>query len=375
MIEYSKYNLKKDLKVTYLLGAGASYNSVPIWSEQGESMELVADSIKQAIENPTSIFSSELLENSNYTGFTSEETEYLNQIISDLKHFSQKAQSNDTIDIYANILFKRNNTIELDRLKKTLSIYLDIWQFYQNDMPFRKSENEFFHKKQPIDTRYIKWLNMITESDQFGEVSLNPNINILSWNYDLQTQLAFNNLYQDLNLKCLDDVNAKLKFLEGNSEELNLYHLNGHHGYFKYDKKYYPTGRNVLKSNFYRYLKDLFDNLSQFKVRSNSYHDYSSIKFSWEKELSPEILNIANKTDILVVIGYSFPQYNRKIDSQILNAVKSNTALYIYYQDPMDDFEKIKNFINYKSLVQDKSVSEFFVPDEFINPKEPEIKI
>lgn len=50
MIEYSKYNLKKNLKVTCLLGAGASYNSVPIWSEQGESMELVAGSIKQAIE-------------------------------------------------------------------------------------------------------------------------------------------------------------------------------------------------------------------------------------------------------------------------------------------------------------------------------------
>lgn len=378
MAKYSKYNLKKDLNITYLLGAGASYNSVPIWSEQASSMLHVADKIDNAIKNPKSVFKTEIMESSRYDHFDDNEIKFLETVIEDLKYFAEKADTNGTIDSYANLLHKRNRKVELNRLKKTLSVYLDIWQFYVDYMPFRATENNPIPSKQVIDTRYIQWLNMITESDQYGEVSLKKEINVLSWNYDLQGELAFINMYQDESIKCLDDINRRFRFLENLDEtkqDMNIHHLNGHSGYFKYESKDYTTAKNFLKSNLYTYLKDLYDNVGQFKIRSNNYHDYGAIKFSWEKELSDKVRNIASRTDILVIIGYSFPQYNRIVDRIIIDLVKANSPLYIYYQDPNSNLNRVSSFIGFENLEHDRSTMEFFVPDEHINPREAEIVI
>ncbi|MFX5587009.1 hypothetical protein ABTE16_19900, partial [Acinetobacter baumannii] len=46
-----------------------------------------------------------------------------------------------------------------------------------------------------------------------------------------------------------------------------------------------------------------------------------------------EILkSLTEGTDILVIIGYSFPFFNRKIDRQLFESIGPNAK--IYYQDP-----------------------------------------
>lgn len=376
MKAYSKYDLKKETKITYLLGAGASYSSIPIWSEQGASMDQVADSITLAVNNPSAIFRKQLIESELYQGFTDDQESYLINLAEEIKLFAEKARINQTIDSYAFQLYKRKRFTQLDKLKKCLSIFLDIWQFYETTITVRKKEDAFPPVKEKVDMRYFKWLNMITESDENGYVRINEDVNILNWNYDLQIELGFANFYEDLQLQCLDDINNKMCFLNHNSKDikpLSIHHLNGHHGYFKYDKKYYPTGRNLLNSTFYSYLIDLCDNLDQFKLKFEKVHDYRQIQFAWEKDLPKEVLEIASNTDILIVIGYSFPQYNRTIDRQLIDLIKENKALYIYYQDPVADVEDIKSFINYESFQHSRRKDEFYIPDQFINPKENEI--
>lgn len=373
----SKYNRKKHPKVTYLLGAGASYSSVPIWSEQGNSMLQVAGSIESVINKPSTILTTKILESSYYCGFNNKEKKYLLNLVSNLKWYAGKIESYGTIDSYAYQLHNRSNKSELAKLKKTLSIYLDIWQFYESQMNFRKSKDEIFRKKQTIDTRYFNWLNMITQSDN-GNIHLHKDINILSWNYDLQVELAYAKNYDDIPLYCLNDINKRFKFVKNSdnlNKELSIHHLNGHHGYFKYGNEEFPTGRSFLNSNIYSYLKDLNDNLGQFKIRENQYHDYNKIKFSWERGLPENIIDIARNTDILVIIGYSFPVYNSVTDRSLIDAFKENEPMYVYYQDPIsidDKVKRIKNFINFDNFQHDRSIDDFFIPDEFINPKSPQ---
>lgn len=367
MAKISKYNRKENPKITYLLGAGASFNSVPIWSEQGDSMNQVAHTINQAIENPDTIFKAELLKSQEYNGFSKTEIESLNELIKDLNKYAKKAEENDTIDSYAYQLYKRKNNDELYNLKRTVSIYLDIWQFYKDHI-FSTNTN----RKQSIDTRYIKWLNMITESNELGEIKLKPNVNILTWNYDLQVELAYSKYYEDLNFKCLNDINSKFKFLDNDVSNLQIHHLNGHHGYFDYEDQSYTTGQNILKSDFYKYLKTVCQNSKEFSEIDNKRQDYGKIRFSWEKNLSNQVIKIAQETDILIVIGYSFPQYNMTTDRIIIDAFKSNNPLLLHYQDPINDFSEISDFIDFKETRHSKSTFQFFIPDEFINPKGPE---
>lgn len=373
MTAYSKYDLKKNPSITYLLGAGASYNSIPIWSEQGSSMFQVANDIKRVIEEPKTILESRFIHSPYYTEFNDFEKEYLYKLIDDINFFAEKARINKTIDNYAYILSKQGNNLELNNLKRVLSIYLDIWQLFLKEMAFRRPKDEFFHPKEDIDTRYIQWLNQITKSDSSGRISVDSKINIFSWNYDLQVELAYSRIYGDGKLKCLNDLNNKFRFFNTNVDKdrsLDIYHLNGFQGYFNYEKANYPTATKFLDSNFHQYLKNLCDNVSQFIMRGNEYHNYNSIKFSWENKTIPEeILKIAKSTDIFIVIGYSFPQYNRRLDRQIIDAVKENEPLYIYYQDPTLNYERIADFVNFSKLKFDKVISEFFIPDEFINPE------
>ena len=50
---YSSYESTENLKITYLLGAGASYYSNPIWKAQGQSMINVAEHVlKKLIRQP-----------------------------------------------------------------------------------------------------------------------------------------------------------------------------------------------------------------------------------------------------------------------------------------------------------------------------------
>ncbi len=376
MKNQSKYSSKKDLNITYLLGAGASYSSVPIWSEQAGSMVQVADSIKRAIESPGNVFDSKFLESDKYAGFDNDQVLYLNSLIEELNYFAEKANSNNTIDSYAYILFKQGNNSELNRLKRVLSIYLDIWQFYQDSMPFRDFSNKKSNKKDFIDKRYIEWLNLITNKDSNNLINRNHQINILNWNYDLQVELAFKNMHQPDSFNCLTDINSKFKFLyEIESDDLDVFHLNGHHGFFSYENEFYSTASTIFKKNYYEYLKNLFDNKHQFKLRGSKEYNYGLINFSWERKLSEKVLRIAAKTDILIIIGYSFPQYNRYIDKQIIDTVKKNSPLYIYYQDPTRDINRVKRILRFEKLEHNENTNEFFVPDEFLYPEDIEVYV
>jgi hypothetical protein len=84
------------------------------------------------------------------------------------------------------------------------------------------------------------------------------------------------------------------------------------------------------------------------------------ITFAWEKdsETKKSLINsyeiakeIIKDTTILVIIGYSFPFYNREVDNMIFDVLKPSLKK-IYYQDPEIDGEFLRSRYNLPSATK-----------------------
>ena len=84
------------------------------------------------------------------------------------------------------------------------------------------------------------------------------------------------------------------------------------------------------------------------------------------------------QTEILIIIGYSFPDYNAKVDKEIIkNMIKSNNLKNIYIQDPnpeniksnlLKNLDFTVNFLNQIGInfTLDSNCNNFYTPMELI---------
>jgi len=116
-------------------------------------------------------------------------------------------------------------------------------------------------------------------------------------------------------------------------------------------------------------------NLILLQNQSNEYYQLEkTFTYCWEKSKFA-IANlecakkIALKTEILVIIGYSFPYVNKQFDIDIINSMTKLSKVYI--QDPNVDSsmieylrERFQSFHGMLKIIPIKSESEFFLPNE-----------
>jgi hypothetical protein len=77
-------------------------------------------------------------------------------------------------------------------------------------------------------------------------------------------------------------------------------------------------------------------------------------------------------TQIVVVIGYSFPYFNRAVDSQLFQTMrKANGLEKVYLQTAKDNLESTKTRLLQRIgklaerfVVEVRGTDEFFIPDE-----------
>ena len=106
---------------------------------------------------------------------------------------------------------------------------------------------------------------------------------------------------------------------------------------------------------------------------------FAPIKFAWEQEKdiftqdpTPSSLrDTLQRTEVLVIIGYSFPTFNRETDKAILDNLKLIQKIYLQVPS-IKTFEEIKtkilslnNNLVHDSIKYVKAGNEFFVPFEF----------
>lgn len=334
-------------QITYLIGAGASAKALPIVKEMAKRMEETLAKIM----DPIFQLSNEPFINSNFGSTTKYAVQ--KELIEDFKWLLNNVQKHASIDTFAKKLYLKGERADLIKLKATFSAYITFEQILK-----------------PSDIRYDAFLASILNIDNrtFPE-----NIKIISWNYDYQFEKAYSeysgNIEIGVNQHFLN-INSK-NLRPKNNKKFTIYKLNGTAGFM---------GRLPSSTtHFHRRFTDNFDPdvlteiIKSYYIVKTHPEMFSALSFAWEEAFESERDIVANtiegivETDVLVIIGYSFPFFNRGIDRKLLNSMKK---LYkVYFQSPeatrlIDRFKATRDDIFPENLIQVLDVEQFYLPDE-----------
>jgi len=311
--------------VTYLLGAGASAEALPIHLERdvnGVIYPSLSDSYLELAKELRS-----------YTGASINQIyNHLQSISKDLIWLHEGSKKFDTTDTYAKFLYANEDYSNLQKLKKILSFFFVYRQFIS-----KKTDN-----------RALVFLTTLMKK---GPV-FPDNVKIISWNYDMQIQLAMRQFMEE---KVGTDHrhSSLIRYYPALAQgyvnsSYSMLHLNGIAGY-KYSDQV-----GVVNPLVYNKISNINEIIEWYNKANSSLFD--TLKFAWENDkqdanlvLSNQISDDVNKiiqpiinlTEILVIVGYSFPFFNRDVDTMIFQLLKSANKLQtinklekIYMQNP-----------------------------------------
>jgi hypothetical protein len=344
--------MKDNPRITYLLGAGASWFSCPILKEQGEKMIELA---KAYFKNPDMTFDIKPSEQSNN-----------DEIMWDIGYFGSISLKYGTIDTYAKKLNLNNSVSELTRLKLSVSIFFTIWQL-TDDKTLKCRDNIVLDD---IDRRYISLMASIIQAKNHNRNQIKENIRFVTWNYDLQLEFAFKSFCNDtMNWKNISN-DLKFRIDEENTAQLEICHLNGYHGFYKTKSKEH----DILDLPKSRNINDIISEISYLsESQERGTIDVTNhINYAWEenklaKKSRLEATRIFQQTDILIIIGYSFPNFNKEIDKILFNELKGRKTK-IYFQDPNASREFLNQLVDSNDceiICQNKKLDNFILPYEF----------
>ena len=377
-------------KITYLLGAGASYNACPILDKQAEMMVKIAEFELQTIIrelNPEKYVYGVSFK------FTDEDIPKIpsnnkSQILWHIGYFGKKALEYNTIDTYAKKLHLNGETDELKKLKMCVSVFFDLWEnfheqryfHFSNDVNFpleKKTIPSIFPKYQRIDNRYKSLFSILLDSNNNNEIKLNSDFKFISWNYDLQLEETFKLFIKNGKSIKNEELNDLFKFKEIQKNKISndVFHLNGHRGFYNV-KSGDTENRFTSFEEYWENNKILYNALIEGETHFDNY-----IKYAWEdlnNEFSSKIHSVLSETEILVIVGYSFPAFNRRIDQNMFNSLVPDKIKKIVYQDPNATKELILNLFKNPNLFKnkievlnnEKSLTQFYLPNDFFITQE-----
>lgn len=321
----------KFMKVTYLFGAGASADAIPVVNKIPEELY----QFERAITKVTTFRNAEL-------------HEMRQKLIGEIQWLLRESSSHLSIDTFAKKLFLRNDNENLLKLKLITSLFFTYLQITK-----------------PVDKRYDGFFASILKST----VRNLPNtINIISWNYDLQFELSYREFNQSINLA------EAQKVLSINSNHLNHHLKQDGFSITKLNGSSAFLVENVpdflLPNSGTEPLIPLIEKYGAYSSGSKSFKP--TLSFAWEEEKpnsSDSIFNVAMRaskdSEVLIIIGYSFPYFNREIDSMILRGMPKLKK--VYFQSREAEVIKARFLTlreNIDSLELWPDVGQFLIPKE-----------
>lgn len=350
--------------VVYLMGAGASFgkrgkedlfHKVEINSGDAVSTSYIQyanilEGMPLVIEIPQRIlYICDLIRNSDSTtDFYVTQTSFeftKDLLVKDLMWLYDGAIKHATIDTFAKKLFLTGRVEEYNKLKKMLAIYFIIEQVINKP-----------------DSRYDTFLaNILTPN-----LEIPDRIKILTWNYDSQFEIAFNEYKSQINTP--RDIGCYSLHDNDLTIQPSIFKINGTASF-----KDWGSLANV-KNNSNKLSKEVVD-----KIIKAYKDDISLLSFAWENT-GLKNSNTAVRTFIqniqfaktLVVIGYTFPFFNRLVDKEIIGSL--NNLKKVYIQDPRADevaqsidavlASSQKPPINPLSIIPITNCNQFYLPTE-----------
>ncbi len=354
---------------TYLIGAGASALAIPVIQSFAKELENFANDIDSIIIEEDSYHDT--------FGIGSKPSELKGNFVKDVKWLAKECAVHSSVDTFARKLYLANRFKELIKLKAIVSEFL-LTKQNQNG----------------IDKRYDAFFAALLDKTDKGLVLPN-NMKFLSWNYDKQIEYSiaqFKNPSNDMIIENFLQVSPRE---EGASIDLNgfcLFKLNGAvGGTIKNDGRYVPMKmdfnlvgdkitkeieQNVIKNMMFRYysIEQRIFHMDYYGNVENQ-DEYPTIMYSWEnyplfEQVRSNALNATKETDILVIIGYSFPTFNRLLDKSLLKNMGRLRKVFI--QSPEDSIKGVTQ--RFKALYEHNpqieielitNVDEFYIPFEY----------
>lgn len=333
-------------KITYLFGAGASCNALPIVNEIPERLREMAHSLD---ENTNDMYRGETYHKV-YSNLNRTNKDHYRKMIKLINWLYHEAYRHASIDTFAKKLWLKEEYKDLMKLKIGLSIFFTIEQAVKD-----------------IDMRYDVFFASILDDIK----TLPSNITILSWNYDVQFELAYSEFVGEQELSKLQDyLGVNSNHLQSDSaQKFSVFKLNGTTGLLHRGNNEYKIFINNLKNIVgEEFIAEITNNYYR-AIQLDTYN--SPLKFAWETKGKENLISRATEkikdSVALVVIGYSFPFFNRDVDRKILHGMEHLKRVYLQDPEPQilkERFQAIRPDITDDKIVLIEKCEQFYLPNE-----------
>ena len=341
-------------KIVYLLGAGASYGKrnhdkdlptsiiegLPVVNEIDEQLKYVYNLIRETTfdEDLKKKFS----ERNNGISCEEAKEELLKWFVWLRENCSQHA----TIDTFAKELWLKNEKKDFVKVEFLLTSFFLILQLII-----------------PYDRRYDTFLAKVLDQT----LQIPDDIVILTWNYDNQFDIAYSQYSENHHIGKIAVKTLPILF---DWEKKSIVKINGTANFYgdnRVDISEYKKKASPIQEIIYKILNIACSKRGIFEERI-------SLNFAWRdnyfKNIQDETGSLINDAEVLIIIGYTYPFFNREIDRWILQKMQNLKKIYI--QDPYNAENIRTNLLSVlrgretlvKEAVPIEMKEEFFIPPE-----------
>lgn len=301
-------------KTIYYLGAGASYGKRDEFGGIQEGIPVVSEIPSRFNAFRASISSVSIPDRLMYlwNWFSAEPAEveqFQKRLIEDIDSLIVGIQEHATIDTYARKLYLTQNKRGFEKLKDVLCAFF-LWE-------------QIEHKP---DNRYDTFLANVLE---MPKLNLPHDISILSWNYDSQIEHAYRS-YGTGNGLIVYEKNTKGKW-PGITDNGRIIKLNGRASFV--DSPIINSILNEKRLPVSLQLIIIYGNI-HIDTSQLDFQFYNHLSFAWEESSNKEnwlstIQSTIEDTEQVVVIGYSFPYFNREMDRFVFRNMPKLEKVYV----------------------------------------------
>ena len=327
-----------DVSLVYYIGAGASANSLPTVENTLHRMSSLANGL-----DPEKLDLSDA------------QTRSLGDLREKMQDLVNRLRGGTSIDLLARQHYLRGETEDLNSLKATLSAFFVLMQ-----------------AKDPVDRRYGYFFAYMADRDKRGTLVMPTNVRVISWNYDGQFEKSFAEFFKNHEqrrqvIRALQVVPPVTR-AQHHGGFFSIYKLNGtahiriagsglplqHHEAFIGDQ---PSPQTAA-----RLVLDAYKECIEQKTEPY-------LQFSWENDRRREdvlaLIKEFSPVATLVVIGYSFPVFNRDLDKQVLELLDPQQIFVQVNQQYPAVFDRLRGLLTKAEINEIRDVDQFYIPHRY----------
>lgn len=301
--------------VTYLIGAGASAGKRGRDLPNGDTNDnRIIEGLPCVNEIPVCL--SNLIYDIKHHIVPSQYDALKEGLLEQLEKLYRMSERHATIDTYAKKLKLRKENNEFHKTEIMLAYFFMVEQL--------------IHKP---DSRYDTFFANILDD----QLNIPENINIISWNYDSQFEIAYREYETEKALP------ITFKGAEYQINTPKIFKVNGTAAFENLSdiavlRGQMPLLENgaidmQLSSDGVMFLLDLYKRISQPTKKLNTRLSFA-FDDTTDDTMFEKIDNVVFGTNILVIVGYTFPFFNRNIDRRILFNLRPYAKIYIQDLNP-----------------------------------------